>query len=93
MMKRSRNSRQRGYPLLELMVTMAIVATLTSVAYPVYTGIMIQARMMRAVAHQDQVVKAMKMYALDHDGSYPYFDTSGQSDGPPQKFSTMRYVR
>tara|TARA_R110002096_G_scaffold114770_10_gene248837 strand:- start:7093 stop:7794 length:702 start_codon:yes stop_codon:yes gene_type:complete len=78
-----------GFSLLELMVVITIIAILASVSFPTYTTVITRARIMKDVAHQDQIVKACKLYAQDWDGLYPAFDTLGEdSGGESGKFST-----
>ncbi len=76
-MKQTLKSNQGGFSLLELMVVITIIAILASVSMPTYTQVVTRARVMKDVAHQDQIVKACKLYAQDWDGLYPAFDTSG----------------
>ena len=80
-MKQTLKSNQGGFSLLELMVVITIIAILASVSMPTYTTVVTRARVMKDVAHQDQIVKACKLYAQDWDGLYPAFDTSGDDSG------------
>lgn len=88
-MKQSLKS-NRGFSLLELMVVITIIAILASVSFPTYTTVITRARIMKDVAHQDQIVKACKLYAQDWDGLYPAFDSSGDDGGgsDSSKFGT-----
>lgn len=72
----------KAFSLLELMVVITIIAILASVAGPTYTKAVEKARILKDVAHQDQIIKACKLYAQDWDGLYPTFDTSSDdADG------------
>ncbi len=87
-MKQTLKSNQ-GFSLLELMVVITIIAILASVSFPTYTTVITRARIMKDVAHQDQIVKACKLYAQDWDGLYPAFDTLGaDGGGGGEKFGT-----
>lgn len=71
----------KGFTLLELMVVITIIVILASASYPAYTKVIERARLMKDVAHVDQIIKSCKLYAQDWDGLYPTFDSSGGSGG------------
>jgi prepilin-type N-terminal cleavage/methylation domain-containing protein len=60
-----------AFTLIELLVVIGIIATLASIAVPVYTIATLNARIMKGVAHARQIGLALHLYANDNDGRFP----------------------
>lgn len=61
-------SMQRGFTLIELMVTVAIVGILAAIAYPSYQNYMIKSRRASAQAHLMDIAQRQQQYLLDVRG-------------------------
>lgn len=64
-----------GFTLVEIMVSVAIAATLAAIAVPQYISYLERARVARAIAEVKNIEKAVYDYFADHD-EFP--DTLGQ---------------
>jgi prepilin-type N-terminal cleavage/methylation domain-containing protein len=73
-------ARARGFTLIELLVVISIIAILAGFALPVFTSAQKRGRLADSLNNARQCGTALKMYASDHDGSYPYYtDTDDAS--------------
>jgi general secretion pathway protein G len=66
----------RGFTLIEIMVSVAIVATLAAIAIPNYISYVERARVAKAIAEVKNIEKAVYHYFVDHD-EFP--DSLGQA--------------
>lgn len=67
---------QKGFTLIELLVVIAIIGTLASVVLASLNTAREKARDTKRVADIEQIQKALQLYWLDNDGTYPRFDAS-----------------
>ena len=72
-----RERRQNGFTLIELLVVIAIIAIIGAVAAPKLLGVMEHGRVAGTAQSMDAVDKAIKMYGIQHDGSYPQVGDPG----------------
>jgi len=63
--------RNKGFTLIELLVVIAIIGILGSVVMASLNGARVKARHSARLADMDAVVKALELYASDHNGQYP----------------------
>ena len=61
-----------GFTLIELLVVISIIAILAGFALPVFTQAQKKGRITNSLNNAKQCSTALKMYAGDHDGTYPY---------------------
>ncbi|MGZ8191414.1 MAG: type IV pilin protein [Methylococcaceae bacterium] len=78
----------RGFTLVELMVTVAIIGILASIAYPNYIENVRSAKRAEAQGALVSFANAMEQWELQN-GSYLGAAVDGQDLGPPAIFSTQ----
>jgi len=66
-------ARTQGFTLIELLVVISIIAILAGFALPVFTSAQKKGRIADTLNNAHQISTALKMYAGDHDGTYPYY--------------------
>lgn len=73
--------RLQGFTLIELLVVIAIIALLASIAIPVYGTAQEKALRIKCLSQAKGIFPALKMFAGDHDGSYPSKVNEDSTDG------------
>ena len=76
-----------GFSLLELLVTIAVMAILTAIIIPVIGLVRNSARTTKSLSNLRQIASAMKMYSSDNNGLYPI-----GYDKPDSGFETYWYL-
>ncbi|MEO8350348.1 MAG: type II secretion system protein [Chthoniobacteraceae bacterium] len=71
----------QGFTLIELLVVIAIIAVLASIAIPVYGTAQERALRTKCLAQAKGVFPALKMFAGDHDGSFPTYTAQDENTG------------
>ena len=77
-----RSSFATGFTLIELLVVIAIIAILAAILFPVFAQAREKARQTACLSNLKQIGTALRMYADDHDGSYPMFGKGGGTPNP-----------
>ena len=61
----------RGFTLLELLIVIAVIAILATIAYPVFIGIQERAKVTKDMNNLRQIGIATQLYMNDNDGALP----------------------
>src|SRR5476649_2301024 len=69
-----------AFTLIELLVVISIIAILASIALPVFASVQTRGAQTKALANAKQIGLALKMYAMDNNGSFPNYtlDAAGK---------------
>ncbi len=76
----------KGFTLIELIIVIAILAVLSSIAYPTYISISEGAKRTAAEKVCIDIVTGVERYAQDQNGALPYDSTMAQPDHQDQIF-------
>jgi type IV pilus assembly protein PilE len=80
-------SRQRGFTLIELMITLAILAVLVAIALPSYRGYILRANRAQAKQFMGDVANREEQYLLDQRVYTATIGTGGLGVTPPSETS------
>lgn len=67
----TRDKERRGFTLIEILIVIAIIATLASVAYPVFTSYLQDARAMESRKHCMDIANAIENFKRDNNSMWP----------------------
>jgi type IV pilus assembly protein PilA len=62
--------REEGFTLIELMVVILIIGILMAIAIPAFMAVRNRGYATAAKSARASAIKAMELYAVDHDGAY-----------------------
>lgn len=89
-MNTSRNSAYHGFTLVELLVVVAIIGILASIALPNYQHSLVKARATAVLAEMKSLGTALEAYQLDYN-AYPR-DGNDTLDREEELFNSMRIL-
>jgi len=81
------NTMNRGFTMIELLVVIAIIGLMSSIVLAAVTTARMQGRDARRAADLRQLRYALELYALDHNGHYPYTGTVWRSIANGQTYT------
>lgn len=76
-----KQTRDRGFTLIELMVVITIIAVLASFAMPAFTRMQESAKITKDTSNIRQIILACKSFATDNEGSYPSWKIDDEGGG------------
>jgi general secretion pathway protein G len=62
---------EKGFTLIEIMIVVAILSTLSAIALPAYSRYLEKARITKAIAEIKILSQEIDLYGTDHKGSLP----------------------
>jgi prepilin-type N-terminal cleavage/methylation domain-containing protein len=80
---KNKNNKKSGFTLIELIVSVTIIALLTVVAMVSYTGTNRKARDSRRMADVEKIRMALELYRQGMGSTYPSTLTSLTTNNPP----------
>lgn len=86
-MVKGKRAQRRGFPLLELLVVIGIVALLIAIVVPALSSVRESGRRVICGSNLRQLGLAMALYLNDNRGSFPYL-----AAGDPDNVSSMDWV-
>lgn len=82
------SSVNRGFTLLELIVVIAILATLMGISYPAIIGVQDNARISASSKTCMDIVSGVTSFKQDHNGIMPYYPNVAEPDKEDQIYLT-----
>ena len=79
--------KRRGFTLIELMVVVAIIIILVSIAIPIFAKLVLRARMARVISDFRTVRESLEAYRTDW-GTYPVTGSQGETFGFHTDYNT-----
>src|SRR5438477_946282 len=76
----------RAFTLIELIIVMAVIATLATIAYPVLLGVQEKAKVTKDMNNLRQIGIATQLYLNDNDGAFPGSTTVAWMSGLHPKY-------
>jgi prepilin-type N-terminal cleavage/methylation domain-containing protein len=71
---------KRAFTLIEILVTITIIALLSAIMFPVFARARENARRASCLSNLKQLGLAMQQYVQDYDGRYPYIPKGNLAD-------------
>jgi prepilin-type N-terminal cleavage/methylation domain-containing protein len=66
-----KNKTSSAFTLIELLIVIAIIAILASIALPAFVGVQRRAKQTKDLSNGKQIVIALRQFALDNNGEFP----------------------
>jgi prepilin-type N-terminal cleavage/methylation domain-containing protein len=73
--------RINAFTLIELLVVISIIAILAGIALPVFSQVQVKGAQTKALSNAKQIATALKLYAIDNNGTFPSTQTSTGTTG------------